>query len=338
MNKTIYKIIIPLIVFVLSAILLTVGLCGFFGKAGNGGHIAEVTDGSGNEILTDGTAQAMPERMVFGVRALAATAPVAETVTSVTLKATITPENADDKAVDWWAAWKNPASDWAIGKDVSEYMTVTPQTDGALTATVSCKKAFGEQIKIKVVSRDNPAVSAECVCDYVRRVTDMTVSLQEGTNETTVIELESGKEYSAIYTPQFGEGTVSAQAACISRKIQMTDEFVAAIHAYNQYMSTTVTASAVDANSFTANRSFMYELGGNSQAIHTSLNTIYASGVRDAIKKVSSAHATVTIEIAIRYGDVVSDTMTKTLPVKFNDDAMAVRVQSVELNRSTLAM
>lgn len=338
MNKTIYKIIIPLIVFVLSTILLTVGLCGYFEKADNSGHIAEVTDGAGNEILTDGTAQAMPERMVFGVRALVATEAVAETDTSVTLKATITPENADNKAVDWWAAWKNPASEWAIGKDVSEYMTVTPQTDGALTATVKCKKSFSEKIKITVVSRDNNSARAECLCDYVRRVTDMTVTLKEGTNETNIIELESGKEYSAIYTPIFGEGTVSAQAACISRKIQMTDEFVSAVHAYNQYMPTTVTASAVDANSFTANRSFMYELGGNSQAIQTSLNTIYAGGVRDAIKKVSSAHATVTIEIAIRYGDVVSDTMTKTLSVKFNDDAMAIHVQNVELDQSTLTM
>lgn len=85
MNKTIYKIMIPLIVFVLSAILLTVGLCGYFGKAGNSGYIAEVTDGLGNEILTDGTAQTMPERMVFGVRAFASTTSVAETDTSVTL-------------------------------------------------------------------------------------------------------------------------------------------------------------------------------------------------------------------------------------------------------------
>ena len=338
MNKTIYKIMIPLIVFVLSAILLTVGLCGYFEKAGNSGYIAEVTDGLGNEILTDGTAQTMPERMVFGVRALAATAPVAETDTSVTLTATVNPLNADNKAVDWRVVWSSPTYEWASEKSVSDYMTVTPQTDGALTATVNCKKAFGEKIKITVTSRDNPSATAECLCDYVKRVTDITVELKKGPKPVNAVELGNNSAYTVSYTPIYADGTIAPTVEMQSCNMQMTEEFISTIQAYQYYLPTTVSRGTTECSSFIADNAFLYQLGGNSQAIQTSLSTFYISGVRDAISKISAKHADITVTVSVQYGELVNDTVTNTLPVKFNADAMAVRVQSVELDRSTLTI
>ena len=56
----------------------------------------------------------------------------------------------------------NPSSSWASGKTVTDYVTVTPTSDGALTANVECKQAFGEQIKVTVTSRENTNVYASC--------------------------------------------------------------------------------------------------------------------------------------------------------------------------------
>lgn len=94
--------------------------------------------------------------------------PLAET--AYTLTATIEPAGATNKAVDWSVEFVNPSSEWANGKTVIDYVTVTPISDGALTANVACLKQFGEQIKITVTARSNPAAYANCIADYRQKV------------------------------------------------------------------------------------------------------------------------------------------------------------------------
>ena len=121
-----------------------------------------------------------------GVKLMSAKIPVAEYAangvsaqaeTAYTLTATITPADAANKTVDWSVAFVNPSSSWANGKKVTDYVTVTPTSDGALTATVECKQAFGEQIKVTVTSNDNPEKSASCTVDYSQKVTGVSVSI-----------------------------------------------------------------------------------------------------------------------------------------------------------------
>lgn len=92
------------------------------------------------------------------------------------LTATIIPADVMNKAVDWSIAWVNGNGTFASGKTVTDYVTVTPTSDGALTANVVCKQAFGEQIKVTATSRDNPTMKAECTVDYAQKVTDMSLS------------------------------------------------------------------------------------------------------------------------------------------------------------------
>ena len=141
--------------------------------------------------------------------------PMAETAYQLT--ATITPSDAYNKAVDWSVAFVNPSSAWASGKSVTNYVTVTPTSDGALTANVECKAAFGEQIKVVCTSRDNPDASAECIVDYAKRITGVTVKLSSGSNnisvnstskEVTVPTTFSSLHYAGI-TSTTGVGTVS---------------------------------------------------------------------------------------------------------------------------------
>ena len=96
---------------------------------------------------------------------------------AMTLTATITPANATNKKVDWSVAWVNASSTWATGKTVTDYVTVTTATDGALTATVSCLKAFGEQITVKVASRENATKAASCTVDYVKKFDEADIAI-----------------------------------------------------------------------------------------------------------------------------------------------------------------
>ena len=130
---------------------------------------AVVTDGDGN-VMESGKVYAMPANMVFAATA----AEPSDAKDGITLKATIDPDTAANQNVDWSVSFVNPSSSWASGKTVTDYVTVTPISDGALTATVQCLKAFGEQIKITVTSRANEYATAECTVDYARRITDFT--------------------------------------------------------------------------------------------------------------------------------------------------------------------
>lgn len=94
------------------------------------------------------------------------------------LTATVYPDTATNKEMDWSVAWKDESSSFAKGKSVSDYVTVTPTSDGALTANITCKQAFGAQIKVTVVSRDNTDATAQCTLDYSQKV--KSVSLKFG--------------------------------------------------------------------------------------------------------------------------------------------------------------
>lgn len=96
----------------------------------------------------------------------------------ITLVATVEPSYATKTAVDWTVSFTNPNSEWATGKTVTDYVTITPTEDGSLTATLECLQPFGEQIIVKVISRENAEISDTCPLEYMRRVES--VSLRVG--------------------------------------------------------------------------------------------------------------------------------------------------------------
>ena len=82
--------------------------------------------------------------------------------------------------VDWSVSFVDASSAWATGKTVTDYITVTPQSDGSTTATVQCLKDFGAQIKVTVTSRENAGAKAECTVDFAKRLTGITGKISGG--------------------------------------------------------------------------------------------------------------------------------------------------------------
>lgn len=134
-----------------------------------------VTDENGEELPSDETIP-MPSALAFSSAAALDGANAA--YDSVTLTATVKPDTADNKTVDWAVAFVNPSSAWANGKTVTDYVTVTPTSDGSTMATVQCLKDFGEQIKVTVTSRDNEEAKAECTVDFAKRVASVSIPLK----------------------------------------------------------------------------------------------------------------------------------------------------------------
>ena len=97
---------------------------------------------------------------------------------TVNLTCTVTPADAKQD-VKWAVAFVNPDSEWASGKNVSDYVTVTPTAENGTAVTVTCKEAFSEQIKLTVTSLWDETKTVECIVDFVSAYKNVTLTFGE---------------------------------------------------------------------------------------------------------------------------------------------------------------
>ena len=95
----------------------------------------------------------------------------ADNSVSKTLTATVLPETAENKAVDWTVEWDDTENETAV----TDYVTVTPTADGSTTATVTCYNPFTGTIIVTATTREN-GYSATCVVSFIGIPTDITLN------------------------------------------------------------------------------------------------------------------------------------------------------------------
>ena len=100
--------------------------------------------------------------------------PTAET--AFTLSAYISPEDAANHGVDWELSFDNPNSTWANGKDVNDYVYMSP-SDDTKSNNIACLQPFGNAIIVTAKSQDNPDISATCRLEYSQKVTAATLNI-----------------------------------------------------------------------------------------------------------------------------------------------------------------
>ena len=118
---------------------------------------------------------------------------------SKTITATVLPENAINKSVDFEVSWADDAT--LKDEDVSEYVVVEQATDGALTATVKCFQNFGDDvIIIRCITRDG-GYMATCIVTYAGLASEMSIVPEDNistvntTNRGDYYELLTGRTY-----------------------------------------------------------------------------------------------------------------------------------------------
>ncbi len=219
------KWVLTLFAFILVGVMLAGIILGWFDKkeeppAGeeqqqteDGGMVVGEAEGIEMRVMSAKISPANYEE--YGI------SPMAESAQRLT--ATIMPANATNQEVDWAVVWVNPSSSWASGKTVTDYVTVTPTSDGALTANVECLQAFGEQVKVTCTSRQNPEASAGSKVDYIKRIISGTMNyLGDKTGSVNFTSEGSTYTYTAtsnveeiyidsndsVFTPVTGVGTL----------------------------------------------------------------------------------------------------------------------------------
>lgn len=126
--------------------------------------------------------------------------PQAETAVTISI-IDIEPANATELLADWSAKFLTEGNEefaaWAEGKEVSDYVTVTPAED-TLSAVVECTAPFGAQIEVQAQFRTGDKVTLSCVCDYVKSesaVQDFELTLLKNGEETDTICIDDGLDY-----------------------------------------------------------------------------------------------------------------------------------------------
>lgn len=100
--------------------------------------------------------------------------PLADTAFSIT--ATVTPANATDKSITLSLTFENPASSWASGKTVTDYVKLSTTTvQSGVPFTLTCSGEFGERITLTATANGGNNVKASTSIDYIYRFTEIGV-------------------------------------------------------------------------------------------------------------------------------------------------------------------
>ena len=204
--------IITIVAMVLVAILSIGLLCALFIRPNDDKEQAEqiasavVVDGEGNAMM-EGVVYPMPEKMSFSAAAFAVplagervpeTTVTSEQSVDVRIQAYVRPDDAVNKEVDFSVAWGNAPTHGS--EDVSDYLTVTPDSDGSTMATVSCKKSFGDDTIIITVTTREGGYTATCTVTFTGiasgiEITSSTATKKSTSARGTYYELGTGKTY-----------------------------------------------------------------------------------------------------------------------------------------------
>lgn len=163
------------IIFVFTLLAIALGVFSYRSSVDNKIENPIAVDEIGTEY-EEGKIYDMPSNLMF-------TSDVEETAdnSGITLKATVKPSGAYDKALTWSVKWKNP-EDWFAtdNPDVTKFVTVTSKASD--TAEVVCLKPFSSKIEVVATSVSNTNAKATCTLDYMKRPNNISVYFMSGRN------------------------------------------------------------------------------------------------------------------------------------------------------------
>lgn len=289
-------------------------------------------DGDGN-VIVPGEIHTLPKNMIFRAASVSS---------GVTLSASIEPLDATNTEVDWRVGWVNADSEWAKERLASDYIQVTPISDGALTATVACKDAFGEQIEIKVISRDNEDAQARCIVDYAKRLESFTVSIVSDVSPTVFLDpnailpvtsvklnmdTESATSPAKLFTPTVSLGTLDDSFVLEPIEAYLNPTLVSALKAQGMEVDDgvkTLTTENLD-------RSFFSFLFGNFYDIPSQRNIF--------LRTVKERQDTLAINCSFYFSVTLKgkySQKTELFACNLDTSDMLIRVEGVILDNSTM--
>lgn len=312
-------------------------------SADNGGMlVSEETEGNGIKLLSS---------VIDAVDV-----PLSEGAESAyDLYATVTPTYAVDAVLDWTIGFVDPESEWAAGKTVTDYVTVTPTSDGGLGATVTCYGAFSEQIYVKASVRTNAEIYAVCTVDYLKRITDFLLVFSCDESDFASLDMvSSGHHYNLTLNVTYTEGTVAADIICNKATMNLYDDYVQAlldimkstyhVDAYGAYadgtfcaeyslMSYALPATGIENTLTTHTTSNWYQLFFRNWEYFDSGLEVLRSAIYTANSSWTSNEVYFTAEVYAEYNGIVL--LDTTVSTTYNSQGGCIRIDTSKWSVTT---
>lgn len=161
--KSILIVIAAALIFVIAG-----GLIIYFARTDKGDETqkyeisGKVYDDSGNEMLST-MVYVMPNAMTISDLQN-------ETISHITISATVSPEDAIDRTVTWSIVFED-------GFETDGYLTIEPTYNGSNTAVLTCYKPFAKRAIITATSNFDETKKATCYVDYLSSFDPMNLSV-----------------------------------------------------------------------------------------------------------------------------------------------------------------
>ena len=292
-------------------------------------------------------------------------AAVAANSWTITVK-NIVPSYADNPTFDWSIRWKNAESAWATGKNVADYGTITPESDGAKEAIFHNPKDFGEQIEIVVTSREKPELSKIVLVDYVQKITGITFNMPDIKSETmsftyefttTAYTIESNLSLTVGDKMWLNEDFVSAYLYSFSYDFPLIQSWevkdyilMSAKISSNSRNTITIsrdTSVSIDERFYVYSRSldgyflafrfddltYMYDQGLRPEEAPGLLTSLFIKFVTEFADDADlERHAEFDVSFQATYNGTVYSSGTKTVGVKFNGESLHIPLEDFDLS------
>lgn len=132
------------------------------------------------------------------------------------ITAIVNPAAATNAIIDWSIEWGTVEGSWGTEEKgtVTDYTDVTPTSDGALTADISCEAPFGTQAIVTASVRNYSDINATCSVDYVQKYEGTAVDLayEDDVNQTYEWALGSNENTTVSFVPWNSSVTSESKA------------------------------------------------------------------------------------------------------------------------------
>ena len=128
-----------------------------------------------------------------------------------TIKAEVMPEESEATDFTWAIEFENPSSEWASGKEVSDYVYFLSCSNDNRTANFVCRAAFGEPIIVTCSYDLNKSISASCTLDYVSSVSEGIVYTCDKNGAHYNASIVESCTYLSVEDIEYGIGTVKVE-------------------------------------------------------------------------------------------------------------------------------
>ena len=209
-NRTIKKLSAVLFaVLLIAALVLSVLTKGFtdwrFGK-----ELPTVNNLNSNVVVT-------PQEGNGGIRLMAEFQPeitgsgddVDYEGETLTITATLSPVTTENKTILWSAAWTDAESEWAGGKEVTDYFSLSSDSsESGESISLNCKKTFGEQITVRAESDEDETIFATCKVDFRKKIESLQYTFKKGAEQISAPTAGADGVYRVDYTGEEAAYTV----------------------------------------------------------------------------------------------------------------------------------